>query len=51
MNFIAYLTQLLDEDPQERSCMYKKKEIPITMYSDHEEMLDEIVFAYGLPDK
>ena len=31
--------------------MHKKIEIPIKLYSDHEDMLDEIVLAYDLPDK
>ena len=31
--------------------MYEKKEIPFTIYTDHEEMLEEIINAYDLPDK
>ena len=31
--------------------MYEKKEAAFTIYEDHEEMLEEIVKAYNLPDK
>ena len=31
--------------------MYEKKEVPFTIYSDQDEMLQQIVEAYELPDK
>ena len=31
--------------------MYEKKDISFTIYSDQDEMLEQIVEAYNLPDK
>ena len=31
--------------------MYEKKEVPFTIYSDQDEMLEQIIETYNLPDK